>query len=154
MGTPASPFPKVFMRFSSLIPRGTKIWFLQNSSSSSAVCPYEDPKEQNQAYFMLKLSIFVYTKYNLNEKSYSCNFYNRKIFQNPLHSNAFSKCINSLKSTFDYYSFFAFNINKIMKIITPQNPGDPRGIKFHSPKPRGTKKYIPHIPHSPRNEIW
>ena len=35
-----------------------------------------------------------------------------------------------------------------MKIITPQNPGDPRGIKFHSPKPRGTKNYIPHIPHS------
>ena len=41
-----------------------------------------------------------------------------------------------------------------MIIITPQNPGDPRGIKFHSPKPRGTKKYIPHIPHSHENEIW
>ena len=41
-----------------------------------------------------------------------------------------------------------------MKPITPQNPGDPQGIKFHSPKPRGTKKYIPHIPHSSRNELW
>ena len=41
-----------------------------------------------------------------------------------------------------------------MKIITSQNPGDPRGIKFHSQKPRGTKKYIPHIPNYPRNGIW
>jgi hypothetical protein len=114
----------------------------------------EVPEEQNQAYFKLKWSIFVQTKYNLNVRSYNFDFYNRKIFQNPLHSNAFSKCINSLKSTLDNYSFFAFNINKLMKIITPQNPGDPRGIKVHSPKPRGTKNYVPHIPHSPRNEIW
>ena len=72
-----------------------------------------------------------------------------------LHPKALikSKLIH-LPFTFDYYFLFVFNIKKITKIITPQNPGDPRGKKFHSPKPRGTKKYIPHVPHSPSNKIW
>jgi hypothetical protein len=37
MGTPGSSFPGVLMRFSFLIPRGTKIWIPQNYSSSSNV---------------------------------------------------------------------------------------------------------------------
>jgi hypothetical protein len=37
MGTPGSPFPRVLMRFSFLIPRGARIWIPQNSSSSSDV---------------------------------------------------------------------------------------------------------------------
>jgi hypothetical protein len=45
-----------------------------------------------------------------------------------------------LPSTFYYYFFFAISISKITRIITPQNPEDPPGNKFHSPKPRGTRK--------------
>ena len=56
--------------------------------------------------------------------------------------------------TFDNYFFVAFKINKNTKIITPQNLGEPLGKKFNSLKHQGTKKYIPHIPHSPRNENW
>ena len=46
----------------------------------------------------------------------------------------------TLPLTFDYYS---------------SKPRGSRGKKLHSTKPRGTKKkFIPHLPHSPRNKIW
>ena len=45
--------------------------------------------------------------------------------------------------SWNYYFFFAFNINKVTKIITPQNSGDPQRKEFHSPEPLGTKKSIP-----------
>jgi len=39
-----------------------------------------------------------------------------------------------LPSTFDYYSFSAFNIIKITKIITPQIPGIPKTPSTGLPK--------------------
>ena len=47
--------------------------------------------------------------------------------------------LNVIRS-WNYYFIFAFNINKVTKIITP---GDPQRKEFHSQKP-----LIPHIPHS------
>ena len=80
-------------------------------------------EEQNQAYSMLKLSNFLHIKYNLGN------------------------AVIHLPFTFDYYSFFAFNMIKNTKNNTLQNHGAPWEKQFQSQKPQGTKNA------SQRNEI-
>jgi hypothetical protein len=75
----------------------------------------------------------------LNVKSYNFDFCNRKISKNPFHPIAFSKCINSLKSTFVYYSFFAFNIKKSWKYLLLKTPGIPEEWNFIPQNPEEQK---------------
>ena len=122
-----SPFPGVLMRFTFLIPRGTKL-------------PHPHllfPEEQNLAYFTLKLSIFVLTKYNLSVKSYNLySFFNWKVFQNSLHLKTFSKRINSFTLHFWLLLLFLpLTSTKSQKQLLIKTPEIPEKRKFIPPKP-------------------
>ena len=81
-----------------------------------------------------------------NEIEYFCLHWTQfecivlKYFKVPSIRGHLANALIHLPFTFDYYFFFAFNINKIKKKINPQNPMDPRRKKFHSLKPCQTKE--------------